>query len=276
MPTKKESHAKRASISLTPRFHRRGTPAPPAFPTTQKNETNPIPPSQPPTAKKCETNPICPHGHPDYAKRTQSTVPARDPKIRNKPNLPLHARPTTKMRKTNPIPVPLASPRHYDPQKMRNQPNPRLEPPNLQSTIYNLQSLPSPNMRNEPNSRISSVPPPPVSAKQTQFTPPPPSPQPKYAKRTQFRPANSQQPTTKKYETNPISSPLVPHAYSLVPRFHETNPISGPKNEILRTKDYMLKTAFNKTNPIYRTIYNPQYTIYNPLAQSHTTRLIPA
>ncbi len=33
---------------------------------------------------------------------------------------------------------------------------------------------------------------------------------------------------------------------------NETNPISAPTDEILRAKCYMLNTAFNETNPIYR------------------------
>ena len=74
-----------------------------------------------PTPRKCETNPIHPHGHLDYAKRTQSqpavhpnyakrtqSHPHGTPITRNEPNLP---RPTTQLRKTNPILVPLASSR---------------------------------------------------------------------------------------------------------------------------------------------------------------------
>ena len=133
----------------------------------------------------------------------------------------------------------------------------------------------------------------------------------KYAKRTQ-----SATSTTKKYETNPISSrrhpknakrtqststpaclttrnmpnePNLPHLHRPTdpkntkrtqststpacpttqkmrnePNLHrdgpvedeicETNPISAAPDEILRTKDYMLKTAFYKTNPITVTL----------------------
>ena len=86
MPTQKESHAKRASISLTPRFHRRGTPpCPDQSPhNPKKRETNPIPPSKQPTAKSqkplftkqtqflyrgCPGSQTTPH----RAKQTQST-----------------------------------------------------------------------------------------------------------------------------------------------------------------------------------------------------------
>ncbi len=114
---------RRASTNITPRFHRRGTPAyPDQSPTTQKYETNPI---------------YTPHT-PKYAKRTQFHPP-QDPNARNEPN-PSQPRwpkvspdahretqstnyepPTTiQICETNPISAPNRPP--HDP-KIRNEPN---------------------------------------------------------------------------------------------------------------------------------------------------------
>ena len=117
----------------------------------------------------------------------------------------------------------------------------------------------NPKIRNEPNFHIPRVPPPPISAKRTQFAPTSTLPRtknakrtqsqppiyilqstiynpmaqflvplasrrfshPNYAKRTQFAPAADLW-RTKKCETNPISST----ADLWNPQIHETNPIS--------------------------------------------------
>ena len=81
----------------------------------------------------------------------------------------------------------------------------------------------------------------PYYAKRTQFTPTATLSHAKNAKRTQSPPAHDQ-----KCETNPIC----PHGHPAPRKKYETNPIPGPMDKILRTDDYMLKTAFNKTNPI--------------------------
>ena len=55
----------------------------------------------------------------------------------------------------------------------------------------------TPKTQNEPNSHIPSVPPPPISAKRTQFAPTLTIPHTKKSKRTQFHQANSQSPKAK-------------------------------------------------------------------------------
>ena len=151
-------------------------------------------------------------------------------------------------------------------------------------------------MRNEPNPGTRSVPPPPISTKRTQFHPQRTCGRPKNMKRTQFTaPPPPRDPNIRnepnfshgglveeqkmrnepnlpyrpvplasrrlfhpqKCETNPISS-------CGQPQLCETNPISGQPDERLKTIDWRLKTAFNKTNPIPNhqyTFYNLQYTI---------------
>ncbi len=128
MPTKKESHAKRASISLTPRFHRRGTPSCPTPPIMQ-NEPNKL------NARRRRAStyitprfhrrgtPSCPTP-PKKTKRTQFSVPLASRRL---PHPPLC--------KTNPISVPAAPPLcetnpipqgqqpKANSQKKRNEPN---------------------------------------------------------------------------------------------------------------------------------------------------------
>ena len=101
---------------------------------------------------------------------------------------------------------------------------------------------------------------PPKNTKRTQFPPPPPAQPPKNAKRTQSHPAQL-------CETNPIYRPASftpppflrnePNPKRPRAKKCKTNPISGPTDKMwnirrggLRTKHHMLKTAFNKTNPI--------------------------
>ncbi len=83
MPTQKESHAKRASISLTPRFHRRGTPRP-----------------QHPPPQLCETNPIYRRDPRIYELRTTNY----ELFLRNKPNYPDPSLAHDRKCETNPIP----------------------------------------------------------------------------------------------------------------------------------------------------------------------------
>ena len=170
MPTQKESHAKRQAPPL-PVGARNETNPISARPTTQIRETNPISPAAGLwKTKKYETNPIYRAGH-DPKIRNKPNLPSRHPattpknetnpiypypslpnnqKIRNEPNLPHHHRPAapyfsetnpiataadlwrTKKCETNPIYEPPTT--NYE-LFMRNKPNPRLEPPNPQSTI---------------------------------------------------------------------------------------------------------------------------------------------
>ncbi len=109
---------------------------------------------------------------------------------------------------------------------MRNKPNP--SPANAQKQTANCQK-----MRNEPNYRIPSVPPPHIHAKRTQFPPLPPSHRPKNAKGIQS--TNYEPPTTNYLcKTNPIyTRPTIKNAkrtqFTVPPPhlFHETNPITA-------------------------------------------------
>ncbi len=187
MPTQKESPATGVSTYITPRFHRRGTPACPDrsrhdtknAKRTQFTQAN----SQSPNAKRYYTKrtqsiPMVTLPHAKKSKRTQFQ-PAQQPIansqklfLRNEPNFhpggpvedqkyetnPISPRPTTRLHQTNPI----SARRIYE-----TNPIP-VETPNLRTTNHQLRTI----MRNERNSRIPSVPPPPISAKRTQFTPP--------------------------------------------------------------------------------------------------------
>ncbi len=174
--------------------------------------------------------------------RNKPNLPPQAPcptqKMRNKPNLPrggpvedqkyetnpISPRPTTRLHETNPI----SARRIYE-----TNPIP-IETPNLRTTNHQLRTI----MRNEPNSRIPSAPPPPISAKRTQFIIPPTS------HRHLFR------------ETNPIcpTSTITHRNYAKRTQFPTTN---------IHSTIYNIQSLA----PIYPTIYNPQYTIYNPLAQ---------
>ena len=222
-------------------------------------ETNPHQIERPPQAGLLYLTPVFQPGIPPRHKNVKRTQfhPA---KIRNEPNfhVPLASRRLFQHQlcETNPIPV---RARHAVPQKHETNPI-TAHPPNLHSTIYNIQSLgpiypcPSlahdPNMRNEPNlppqqsknaKRIQFPPrthPTPLAEGQSRLVGKPnlsyrhhpvgftvsqkyetnpisvPTPyrrhlaslpSPKYAKRTQFRPAKSQQPTanTQKMQSEP-------------------------------------------------------------------------
>jgi hypothetical protein len=197
MLTQKESHAKPASISLTPRFHRRGpqpgvlcktNPIPPIVitPTTQKCKTNPI--SARPTANRQkpflqnEPNPR-PRCHPERraAERSaaaqsrgtcQNTIAEGDSKQTNPAHDPKYAKRT----QFHPGQRPKANSQQPN---MRNEPNLPLPQPSPRSnyakrTQFHPGQRPKansqqPNMRNEPNPGTHSVPPPHISAKRTQF-----------------------------------------------------------------------------------------------------------
>ena len=78
-----------------------------------------------------------------------------------------------------------------------------------------------------------------------------------YTKRTQF--PHTQRPAAPYFcETNPISSPRVPHACYLVPQFHETNPIPARPTA---------KSCFYETNPISRPTL-PFYSLLSPLSRA--------
>ncbi len=96
--------------------------------------------------------------------------PVENQKCKTNPISRATTAPTTKKYETNPIFVPDYAKRTQFPRTAGVSP---AFPPGIP--------------RNEPNSRIPGVPPPPVSAKRTQFTPTPACP------------------TTQKYETNPIT-----------------------------------------------------------------------
>ena len=132
MPTKKESHAKRASISLTPRFSCRVVASrrlnradsltrpkcktnPIYHPNKQKirNEPNPRTPSIPPppiSAKRTQSQPWRTCGGPQKTKRTQFTHPHGHPPNGWQPFAQQRdGSPNPQIHKTSPIPVPLAS-----------------------------------------------------------------------------------------------------------------------------------------------------------------------
>ncbi len=150
----------------------------PTSPTAQKYETNPI---YRPTTQMCETNPI-PEG-PNPQDPCTGTA-CRAPILRNEPNLPtarlLPARPHLDYAKRTQFPPS----RPADNPNMRNEPN--LHPE---------------KMRNDPNSRIPSVPPPPISAKRTQSTLPPPGHTPNVRNEPNFHPAA--RPTTQNMRNEP-------------------------------------------------------------------------
>ncbi len=170
-----------------------------------------------PNSQKTRNEPNLPPQQPKNAKRTQfhkancQKPTAKSQKTRNEPN---STRPTAKSQQpkakkceTNPIS------HRWHPRLCETNPISHRWHPRLCETnpIYRTPAIPPafppPIMRNEPNSTIPSFPPPPISTKRTQFAPRHPS-------------------LPQLHETNPISTPLVPHAYCLVPQLHETNPIS--------------------------------------------------
>ena len=194
----------------------------------------------------CKTNPIY---HPNSQKmRNEPNLPSRhphnDPKIRNEPNLPPNpeiprtgtacrapktqnepnshtatTRTTTQIRKTNPIPHSPGSPK-------------ATQPPNIQSTIYTLQSLLAPPFRqNEPNSR------PATTRTTTQERKTNPIPGGGFTKRTQFTPT----PTILPPKPPPITrnEPNLHRSAPVEAQICETNPISTPP-----------PTQMRKTNPI--------------------------
>ncbi len=161
MPNQKESHAKRASISLTPRFHRRGTPAyPDQSSTIQKRETNPIYP--------------CPSL-------------AHDQNMRNEPNLPSRWRlagfSSTNYAKRTQSQYGHGMPCPKNTKRTQLPPTPPIYI--LQSTIYNplAQFTPTPAWptikicETNPIYRpagVSPAPPPPITQNKPNFTPLPP------------------------------------------------------------------------------------------------------
>ena len=147
----------------------------------------------------------------------------------NEPNSRTPGVPPTQICKTNPIcphshPVPCEKCKTNpiypapDPGQTPATPNMRNEP----NLIHPRVSI----TRNEPNSRIPGVPPSPISAKRTQFTPTP------------------AWPTIQKYETNPISAPRGIFDF-LLSRGQQPAPPNLPRATIRRPKNY-------ETNPIYR------------------------
>ncbi len=155
MPTQKESPATGVSTYITPRFHRRGTPAcPDQSPTTKICKTNPISPAADLwKTKKCETNPI---------------YPPNNPKIRNEPNFRIPSVPPTPIsaKRTQFTPTPA-------------WPTIQICETNPISYRWRLPGFPNPKMRNEPNStrRIYETNP---------ICPTPTICRPKNTKRTQF------------------------------------------------------------------------------------------
>ena len=120
---------------------------------------------------------------------------------------------------------------------MRNEPN--LSPANSQKPKAKSQQ---PNMRNEPNSRTPSVPPPPI-----------------YAKRTQFPPG--QHPKAKSQKLLLQNEPNLHHAHPASHQKNETNPIYP--HAPLFTIHCSLLTILRKrtqfpTNNIHSTIDNIQ------------------
>ena len=214
-------------------------------PTAKKCRTNPISPPlasrRLPHPRLYETNPICPHGHPaalaspaHYPNaqnqpnpRTAGLPPASPPPImRNEPNYrtgTAYRTPIMRNEPNLPYPPPSSRPDHTPSFTKRTQFATTATPPTTQifetNPIYPHDRPAGPQIiRNERNSRIPSVPPPPISAKRTQFTVPlasrrlphaqlcetspisrtppcrpcQPGPRPKCAKQTQFPPPRTE------------------------------------------------------------------------------------
>ncbi len=209
MPIKKESHAKRASISLTPRFHRRGTPAfPPIYRNPKmRNEPNPTRP----TAKKYETNPIYPT---NFAKRTQSLPGKNAKRTQFTPPPPL---PKTQKCETNPIPVPPASRRPPKPPLCKT--NPISAPPHVSRLLPRAAFretnpiYPYPSLAHDPKRETNPISPP---------------QHPDYAKRTQFPTTNIQSTIYNIQYTIPWPNSQPPICnlqytlYNLLAQFHPT------------------------------------------------------
>ncbi len=163
------------------------------------------PNSSPPHDQKCKTNPISSRGMPQIRETN-----------------PIYTRPKSE---TNPISAYPAS-RHP-----KNAKRTQFTQANSQSPKANSQK-----MQNEPNFSIPSVPPPPISAKRTQFRPPTtrPTTQKYETNPISARPtAKSKQPTAKKCETNPISAYPASHHplfWRNEPNLRLPQPRQGPKN----------------------------------------------
>ncbi len=212
-----------------------------------RNEPNFIPTSP----KKCETNPI---------------YPPQDPNMRNEPNLPHHLQSTIyNIQSPGPISAGFGffpdlgackcakqtqSGYHACPHCAKQTqfpyrphlagfPTPhcakqtQFHKANCQNPTANSQK-----MRNEPNSRIPTVPPPPISAKRTQSLPG------NYAKQTQSTvpPASRCPRSTQMRKTNPISIPPAPLMVENEPNLPSRQPNHPP---------------LCKTNPIYHTTTLP-------------------
>ncbi len=199
--------------------------------------------------------------------------------------------PTPPLKKRNePNPhVPLASRRLPRTQKYETNPIPTT---NIHSTIYNPLAQfhpgqpPKPNsqqlfLRNEPNFTPPSCL---ISAKRTQF-PHTKCPTTTFStKRTQFIPAHNpitqNEPNlvtagilpTRPYPQICETKPIPAYQASRHPLFCETNPIPRPVPSPPR---WPKVTPDLSGNPIHPTIFNPQYTIYNPLAQFPATNHSP-
>ncbi len=130
-PEKMNACRRRASTYITPRFHRRGTPAgPDQSPTLKKTKTNPI---YHPNSQKTQNKP---NYHPANMRNKPNSTDRHHPnsqKMRNEPNsriptvppppvsakqtqsVPTPARTTTQERKTNPIHHPTAQTNETNP-----------------------------------------------------------------------------------------------------------------------------------------------------------------
>ncbi len=197
---------RRASTYITPRFHRRGTPAcPDQWPTPKKYETNPIPQGQLPKANTQK---------PKYAKQTQFP-PVSNLKSQISPRLHPY---------------------------MRNEPNYQFPPVSslpfrisdlsrISTFGFRISPRPTPNSAKQtqsPYGHAPGAPGCPCNAKQTQFTAPAPScrpchtrPRPKHDPNVQNEPnlAPAQHPECAKRIQFPLTKcPTAPY-------FSETNPI---------------------------------------------------
>ncbi len=90
-PKRKIARRRRASTYITPRFHRRGTPACPyPSPKSKKYQTNPIPPSRPTQKMRNEPNSRTPSVHPPLFPQNEPNFACLTPRrplfMRNEPN----------------------------------------------------------------------------------------------------------------------------------------------------------------------------------------------
>ena len=129
-------------------------PLPPQNPQNEPNSRTPGVQPPPISPKRTQSQP---GPQPKYAKQTQFTVAHALRTVKKTETNPISSRCRPKMRKTNPISTPRQLPA---PPITRNEPNlPRTRPTD------------NPNTRNEPNSRIPSVPLSHIYAKRTQSRP---------------------------------------------------------------------------------------------------------